>query len=276
MSATSDIHEALATVESTHGVRVLYACESGSRAWGFPSATSDYDVRFIFAHPPDRYCGVREPQQQISLTDGLYDFEGWDLRKALLLLRKMNPSLIEWLHSPILYRFSGETINDLRRVLADYYSPRSAVLHYRHLAYGNWCKYLAPVRGDGTSRDQVEVKKYLYVCRALLASEWALYQNTLVPVPMADLLTENLAPWSIMEAIRELVARRHAGDELAIGPRVPDLDRWIVMMLEKRDCRDETMPIPWEELDRIMLDGIYPPPCGPLGSWDESLCLSGD
>ena len=47
------IEAALTALESDEGVRVLYACESGSRAWGFASADSDYDVRFRYLHPTE-------------------------------------------------------------------------------------------------------------------------------------------------------------------------------------------------------------------------------
>ena len=41
------IIEKLTELEQSENVRVLHAVESGSRAWGFASPDSDYDVRFI-------------------------------------------------------------------------------------------------------------------------------------------------------------------------------------------------------------------------------------
>ena len=38
----------LAEIEKIHNIRIVYAVESGSRAWGFASPDSDYDVRFIY------------------------------------------------------------------------------------------------------------------------------------------------------------------------------------------------------------------------------------
>src|SRR6201990_2789542 len=104
----NDVHQrvrdALAQVEAERHVRVLYACESGSRAWGFASRDSDYDVRFLYVHEPDWYLSVQDRRDVIEepLSDEL-DVSGWELRKALRLLRKSNPPLLEWLKSPFVY-----------------------------------------------------------------------------------------------------------------------------------------------------------------------------
>ena len=95
----------LDAVEREEDVRVLYACESGSRAWGFASPDSDYDVRFIYVHRPDWYLSIVDRRDVIErpIVDE-YDLSGWELRKTLRLFRKSNPPLIEWLGSPIVYR----------------------------------------------------------------------------------------------------------------------------------------------------------------------------
>jgi len=92
-------------IETQHGVKILYACESGSRAWGFPSTDSDYDVRFLYVHPAEWYLSVDEKRDVIErpLTPENFDIGGWDLRKALRLFRKSNPPLLEWLGSPNIY-----------------------------------------------------------------------------------------------------------------------------------------------------------------------------
>ena len=94
----------LREIETTENVRIVYACESGSRAWGFPSADSDYDVRFLYVHPLEWYLSVDVKRDVIErpLQGGL-DISGWDLKKALQLFRKSNPPLLEWLGSPIVY-----------------------------------------------------------------------------------------------------------------------------------------------------------------------------
>jgi predicted nucleotidyltransferase len=98
------IHAYLRDIETREEIRILYACESGSRAWGFPSIDSDYDVRFIYLHPRDWYLSIDLQQKRDVIecsVDHHLDINGWDLRKALQLLRKGNPPLMEWLGSPI-------------------------------------------------------------------------------------------------------------------------------------------------------------------------------
>src|SRR5260221_12565463 len=98
------ILDQLRLIETTHGVKIIHAVESGSRVWGFDSPNSDYDVRFIYTRPINWYLGVFERRDVIELPiDGLLDINGWDLKKALFLISKSNPVLHEWLNSPIVY-----------------------------------------------------------------------------------------------------------------------------------------------------------------------------
>ena len=111
----SEIEARLLVIEAEHGVRVLYACESGSRGWGFASPDSDYDVRFIYAHPLPWYLRVAAERDVIELPiSGDLDINGWELRKALGLLKKGNATLIEWLGSPIVYRADPEFLYSMR------------------------------------------------------------------------------------------------------------------------------------------------------------------
>lgn len=98
------IRNRLTDVARDHDVRIIFAIESGSRAWGFPSPDSDYDVRFVYAHRPDWYLSLRPGRDVIELPiEGDLDINGWDLRKALNLMLKPNPVLLEWLSSPVRY-----------------------------------------------------------------------------------------------------------------------------------------------------------------------------
>ena len=115
---TEDIQRRLTAAEIEHDVKVLYACESGSRAWGFASPDSDYDVRFIYAHKRDWYLSFdierRRDVIEYPIVDDI-DIGGWDIRKALYLFTRTNGALLEWLNSPIVYRDQGHLSERLRK-----------------------------------------------------------------------------------------------------------------------------------------------------------------
>jgi predicted nucleotidyltransferase len=114
-----EIGRRLRRVEQDHAVRVLFACESGSRAWGFPSRNSDYDVRFIYIRPEDWYLSIdlerRRDVIELPIEDE-FDINGWDVRKALKLFVKSNPPLLEWLNSPVVYLEHGTLASSLREL----------------------------------------------------------------------------------------------------------------------------------------------------------------
>lgn len=153
----------LNNVETEECVKILYACESGSRAWGFPSADSDFDVRFLYLHPKDWYLSIDLEQKrdviERPISDQI-DLSGWDLRKALWLFRKSNPPLLEWLGSPIVYWERYSTATQMRQLAETYYSPKACMYHYLHMARGNYREYL---KGE-----HVWIKKYFYVLRPIL------------------------------------------------------------------------------------------------------------
>lgn len=227
------ILESLQRIEREHGVRILYACESGSRGWGFESLDSDYDVRFLYAHPRDWYLSVTERRDVIELPpDGVLDINGWDLRKALRLLRKSNPTLLEWLQSPIVYRDDKQTIDALRSLAVRYYAPRTCLQHYLHMAKGNYREYL--------HGDQVWLKKYLYVLRPVLACRWIEAGHGQAPMQLASLVAACVENLALRAAIAALLAQKRAGAELDRGPRVPVISEF----LQSEIARLEALPAP--------------------------------
>jgi len=118
----SDVKQQIETelqrIEQEEGVKIIYACESGSRAWGFPSKDSDYDVRFIYIRPVEWYLSIFEKRDVIErpIISDMLDINGWDLKKALNLFRKSNPPLLEWLQSPIVYLEKGSVAEHIRRL----------------------------------------------------------------------------------------------------------------------------------------------------------------
>ena len=231
------VQDELAKLEAEQNVRVLYACESGSRAWGFASRDSDYDVRFLYVHNRDWYLSVEDRRDVIErpIADDL-DVSGWELRKALRLLRKSNPPLLEWLKSPVVYHHDPAFVVEFGALATKFYSPRRCFTHYLHMAFGNWRDYLC-------GRKQVSLKKYLYVFRPLLACRWI--ERQLGPVPMLfdAMVARVLDEQEAREALEELVARKREGDELDLAPRVEALDRFIKAELLRLEAVSEPVAI---------------------------------
>ena len=233
------VRHALARLEAEQNVRVLFACESGSRAWGFASRDSDYDVRFLYVHAHDWYLSVEDRRDVIEqpIADDL-DVSGWELRKALRLLRKSNPPLLEWLKSPVVYQHDPVFMAEFGALAAEFYSPRRCFAHYLHMAHGNWRDYLR-------DRREVGLKKYLYVFRPLLACRWIERRLGQVPMLFADLVENVLEKSAAREALEELVARKQAGHELAVAPPVEALSRVVeneLPRLESLKAPDEVVP----------------------------------
>lgn len=209
-------------VENSEKVRVLYACESGSRAWGFPSRDSDYDVRFVYIRPKEWYLSIdfdmRRDVIERPVSNGI-DLSGWDIRKALQLIHKSNPPLLEWMRSPFVYVDALGFAAGLRSLLPEYYSPESCMHHYLHMAEGNCREYL-----NGST---VWVKKYFYVLRPLLAVRWIEAGKGAVPMEFASLIDGAVDDPKTRIEILGLLRRKMDGDELDRGPCIPPLDKFI-------------------------------------------------
>ncbi len=216
----------LAEVEREENVRIFYACESGSRAWGFPSRDSDYDVRFLYIHPVDWYLSIDKKRDVIERPlDDQIDLSGWEIRKALSLYRKSNPPLLEWLRSPMIYKEAFSTAQKLRELLPKFYSPVSCLYHYLHMAQGNFRDYL--------KHDQVWVKKYFYVLRPVLACKWI--EAGLGPVPMEfDVLVNRIVDSEeLKKTIDKLLEKKKKGDELSRGAKIPVLNEFLRQEIER-------------------------------------------
>jgi len=221
------IQKELDRIESEEEVKILYACESGSRAWGFESQDSDYDVRFFYIRPPAWYLSIQKRRDVIErmLDDGLLDLVGWDLPKTLELFRKSNPPLYEKLRSPIVYRESGSFLSRIRDLIPEYFSPKACLHHYHHMAQGNFQKYIQ-------GRDIIG-KRYFYILRPVLACLWI--EQDIGPVPMEfEILVRNLiTDHSFLEAIDELLNMKRAGMEMDNVPQIPVITEFLKSHLER-------------------------------------------
>lgn len=229
-----EILQKLHQIEAATNVTVLYAIESGSRAWGFESTDSDYDIRFIYARPLEWYLRVQEQSDVIEypIDERLLDISGWDLKKALQLLAKGNPPLFEWLRSPIIYREDRIFISEMRKLADIFFTPQSCLYHYLHMAEKNYRTYLR--------EEKVRVKKYLYVLRPLLACEWIEKHTSMPPMEFETLLTSSREDSLFKATIYTLLERKKAGEELDQGPRIPVLNDFIEKKLEYYQARTKS------------------------------------
>jgi predicted nucleotidyltransferase len=240
------IRAELERIEVEERVRIVYACESGSRAWGFPSADSDYDVRFIYVRPPADYLRVSPLRDVIERPpDAVLDVTGWDIRKALGLLGKSNPPLLEWLSSPVVYREDPGATARLRALVPVCASPAASHFHYLHMAEGNDREYL--------HGDEVWLKKYLYVLRPVLACRWIERGLGAVPMAFAELVERVVEDPDVRAGIDDLMRRKRAGEELDRGPRIPVVSDFLDSELCR--LRAVTAPpagrVPPETLDEV-------------------------
>jgi len=204
----------LARIENESDIRILLAVESGSRAWGFASTDSDWDVRYIYIHKLDWYLRIdqyKDSQEEILEND--IDLAGWELRKALGLFRKSNPPMLEWLRSPIVYQEQFSTAQRLRELSEGYFNPRSCMYHYLSMAKGNFNEFLK-------DRDLVKIKRYFYVLRPVLACDWIVNEKSFPPMEFDKLVESQVKDSEVREAIDKLLVRKMAGEELSEEPRI--------------------------------------------------------
>lgn len=199
------ILEKLKEIEINRDVKILFAIESGSRAWGFASPDSDYDVRFVYAHPESFYLSIYEHKDVIELpVDEVLDIGGWDIRKALRFMGKTNPVIYEWYQSPVIYRQDTAFIDELAKIGNDHFSPRAGIHHYLSMTINTFEKYL--------KSDVIKLKKYFYALRPILAVEWIAKYGTVPPMEFAKLRAVLDEP-DISEEIDKLLVIKATADE---------------------------------------------------------------
>ena len=212
------IIEKLKSIEKEYSIKILYAIESGSRAWGFESTDSDYDVRFIYCHDPDWYFQVLPKRDIIEIPiDDLLDFSGWEIKKTLFFLNKSNPVLFEWLRSPIIYISNEPFHKDLLSLSEKYFSPIASIYHYLHMAEGNFRTYL--------QNDKVKIKKYFYVLRPVLACIW-IEKYSISPPMGFDKLIKLIDDDNVFNEVNTLLDRKKAGVELGLENKVPVINNF--------------------------------------------------
>lgn len=223
------IQQKLLELEQRHQIKILYACESGSRAWGFASPDSDFDVRFIYARPVNDYLQIAATADTLGLpVNEVLDIGGWDLKKALQLFLKSNSPLYEWLQSPIVYRQNDVFAEEIKALMPRYFLPRASANHYLSMAHNTLTQDL--------QAKQVKLKRYFYGLRPALACLWIVQKQTLPPMEFEPLRTL-VEDKEIQTAIDDLMIKKQAADEKALTTPVQALNDWLTATLTY--CREQ-------------------------------------
>ncbi len=241
------IQQKLLELEQLHHVKILYACESGSRAWGFASPDSDFDVRFIYARPVNDYLQIAATADTLGLpVNEVLDIGGWDLKKALQLFLKSNSPLYEWLQSPIVYRQDDAFAEEIKALMPRYFSPRASANHYLSMAHNTLTQDL--------QAEQVKLKRYFYALRPALACLWIVQKQTLPPMEFEPLRTL-VEDKEIQTAIDDLMIKKQAADEKALTAPVEALNEWLIATLAY--CREQIAALDSAKQTTVELDMLF-------------------
>jgi len=217
----------LKAIEEEHNVTILYACESGSRAWGFASTNSDFDVRFVYVPKIDWHLNLdsQRPVIDRQIPELDLDMSGWSLGKTLGLMRKSNPALLEWLASPLVYMYREER-DELRELALSRFKPEAALGHYMAMVYNTHRRFIL-------DEEEVIYKKYFYCLRPIFAVEWTRKNGTMPPTEYYKLVEDYAPPPALQHAMDELMRMKRGGEETRKGPHLVELDRFIESKLDE-------------------------------------------
>jgi len=232
----------LRSIETQQDVKILFAIESGSRAWGFPSPDSDYDARFVYARHPDWYLSITPGRDVIELPiDDLLDINGWDIKKALGLLLKPNPVLLEWLNSPIRYMWNDELCAKLMELAQLISHQKACLFHYRALGVRQYRLHLE-------NKDQIKLKKLLYVLRPAMAVRWTrMHPDTFPPMDFRDLMAGCDVDANVQEQIEEILTLKAKTKEIGLSAARPRLNEFCIDEFERAKAVAETFKGPTKD-----------------------------
>ena len=237
----------LKNIEAKHDVKILFATESGSRAWGFPSSDSDYDVRFIYVNTMDWYLAIDEKRDVIELPiDSVLDISGWDLKKSLRLLRKSNSPLLEWISSPIQYHIWDSAFERFNTLSKKSFLPETSCHHYLSMAKSS----VARLEGS----EKVKLKTYMYAIRPILCCEWIIANLTQPPMHIIDLLTEVSEDTPFKSKVVDLVNDKKNHSENYTVQRSEVIDSYIK---RKLIAMSDNIPKNPKKLDTNVFDEVF-------------------
>lgn len=244
------IKNILKEIEQKKNISILYACETGSRAWGFPSPDSDYDVRFIYMHPRDWYLSLSERKDTIEHMDGDLDVTGWDLKKSLILLNKSNASLIERFQSPIEYYSVEGMKDDFKSLIESCYSPIAVFFHHYSLANKFW--------EEMKDKETYKLKSWFYLVRSLLSCNWIVNDNTVLPMHIEGLM--KYSSYDVNTEIRTLIKLKSTVGEKYLHKKDDQLNDWIAGLFKMLELKKTNLSVNesnMEALNNFFLKKLY-------------------
>lgn len=226
-----NVNYVIEEIEKKKQIKILYACETGSRAWGFPSPDSDYDIRFIYMHERDWYLSLSQRKDTVEIMDGDLDITGWDLSKCLTLLKKSNAPLIERFQSPIEYYAVAGFKEGFKQLIENYYSPIAVFFHHYSLAKNFW--------EDLEDKDEFKLKSYFYLIRSLLSCNWIVKDKSVLPMEIEGLM--KYIDEDFKEELRKLIVLKGTVGEKYLHRKDDKLNERILNLFERIELSKESL-----------------------------------
>ncbi len=238
MDVSTTINDHLADLASRHDCRILLAVESGSRAWGLPSPDSDYDVRFIYAHPTAWYLSIEDRRDEIeTVFPNDIDISGRELRKALRLFSGCYISMNEQIQSPIIYQAQSKLLSRLQELIPMYFDKKRAWYHYLKIA--------EQAMSQGMQGLSIGLNRFFYLLRPLLACSWIEARNSMPPTEFEKLLEADFLTLAMNQEVHEIVHRKATTTDREPISLSKELLYWCTSTLAR--FQDELRMLPMKE-----------------------------
>jgi len=231
------IKKYLSDIEKEKNIKILLACETGSRAWGFPSPDSDYDIRIIYVHKKDWYLSLTEEKDTIELMleNNEIDITGWDLRKSLRLLVKSNPPLLERVQSPIIYTCDEGFLKGINELAKNAYSRRATIHHYLSMAKKSYDLIV--------DKEEYKLKKFFYALRASVATMWILEREEIPPIVFQQMLDGLNIREGLVSRIKQLIELKATLGETYLHKGEHELIEFMQVCLQRAERDSGILPV---------------------------------
>ena len=255
MEINQKITKYLETIEKEHQIKILLACETGSRAWGFPSPDSDFDIRIIYVHATDWYLSLTEKRDSLEFMfeNKEIDITGWDLRKSLRLLQKSNPPLLERIQSPIIYKADENFVKEIQQLAGSQYSRIATIHHYLSMAK----KFLEELE----STETYKLKKFFYALRSAVACKWIVEKQEIPPIEFKKMLAGLSLENHMLDRVEELIALKATQSETYVHHGEETLFAFMHACIALAEEQRKSLPASkgsLKDLDAFFLKILHP------------------